>query len=74
VYSEKGDTSEDFWTVGNATRWMVLFSRLLGIKGDGDVLEGMKAGEPLLKKGEEGGNVWELVMGKDLVEGEAEVK
>ncbi|WVR09670.1 hypothetical protein IAU60_006745 [Kwoniella sp. DSM 27419] len=37
VHESDDDISEDFWTVGNSTRWMLLFDRLLGLKPeDGD--------------------------------------
>jgi hypothetical protein len=76
IHAKEGDTSEDFWTVGNACRWMVLVSRILGLKAkEGDeVLGKMEAGRALVKKGEDGGNVWKLVMGDDMLEGEGEVK
>ncbi|ORY25443.1 hypothetical protein BCR39DRAFT_544106 [Naematelia encephala] len=85
VHADDAATSEDFWTVGNATRWMLLTARLLGLKvdNDGDVemnaedqglLSGMDIGKPLLGKGEEGGNVWQMVMGDDMVKGEGEIR
>lgn len=61
-------TSEDFWTVGNAVKWMTIWSRLGSKEIDTDdegLLEGI-----LGKKGEgvwdgiEGRSVWETVMGK----------
>lgn len=82
VKADKDATSEDFWTVGNAARWMLLVSRLLGLPlkgetGDGEVTEQdagllseMKIGEKLAGKGVDGENVWKMVIGKDLVEGE----
>jgi hypothetical protein len=114
---EPGSTSEDFWTVGNAVKWMLLASRVLGLgldeqresvhSGDGDgdgaehgereqkqkqdakqlgkldledveVLKRMGVGEDMWRgvqvhgKGAE--NVWKMVMGDDLGEGEGEVR
>ncbi|KAL7423872.1 hypothetical protein Q5752_001457 [Cryptotrichosporon argae] len=31
VHADSGATSEDFWTVGNSARWLLLFSRVLGL-------------------------------------------
>lgn len=100
VQSDKNGTSEDFWTVGNATRWMLLFSKILGLPVEStateegyvlpidnggmdipsymsqefrEIIRDMGVGEKLLGKGEEGGNVWKMVMGQDLVEGEGEL-
>ncbi|WVQ75698.1 hypothetical protein IAR50_005328 [Cryptococcus sp. DSM 104548] len=82
VHADDGATSEDFWTVGNAARWMVLFDRLLGLplpkegevgEEEREMLEKMGVGEGLPKKGEETGNVWKMVMGDDMVEGEGEL-
>ncbi|KAK4689437.1 hypothetical protein P7C73_g671, partial [Tremellales sp. Uapishka_1] len=61
---DDGATSEDFWTVGNATRWMWLFSELLGI-GSKDL--DMGAGP------DGGGNVWKMVMGGDMPEGDGDL-
>ena len=66
-------TSEDFWTVGNACKWMVLVGRLVG--GGKLVAEGGKdeqvlrellgeGGEGKEWEGMEGRNVWETVSGK----------
>lgn len=83
VHADENATSEDFWTVGNATRWMLLFSRLLrlpaAIEDDltedhARVLREMRAGEELAGKGVEGENVWKMVMGSDMLEGEGELK
>ncbi|WVQ83736.1 hypothetical protein IAT38_005880 [Cryptococcus sp. DSM 104549] len=78
VHDDDGATSEDFWTVGNSTRWMLLFDRLLGLKASGkgdeaEILKKMGVGEPLVGKGVEGGNVWKMVMGDDMLEGEGEL-
>jgi hypothetical protein len=85
VKADADATSEDFWTVGNAARWMLLASRLLGLpqkgeKGDAEVTEQdvgllneMRVGEKLEGKGVDAENVWKMVMGKDLVEGEGEL-
>lgn len=75
---DSGATSEDFWTVGNAARWMLLATRLLGLKPEGkdtELLESMGVGVPIAKVGEEGNglNVWKLLMGKDMPEGEGKV-
>jgi hypothetical protein len=61
---------------------MLLVAKLLGLpiseestKGqDGEVLKSMKVDEGLLKKGEEGGNVWKMVMGDDMREGEGAIR
>jgi hypothetical protein len=58
---------------------MILASRLLGLEpeaanGDKDVLGKMDVGKQLIGVGEEGGNVWKLVMGDDMLEGDGEVK
>ncbi|WVN90064.1 uncharacterized protein L203_105299 [Cryptococcus depauperatus CBS 7841] len=82
VHSDDRATSEDFWTVGNATRWMLLVDRLLALpleKGglvqaqDVQVLQKMGVGERLLGKGKTGENVWKMVMGDDLFEGDGEL-
>lgn len=100
IKRDKNATSEDFWTVGNATRWMLLFSKVLGLpvhstateeqhvlpidNGGMDIpsqmsqefkeiIRDMGVGQKILGKGEEGGNVWKMVMGQDLVEGEGEL-
>lgn len=92
VRGDVGSTSEDFWTVGNTTRWMLLFSRCLGLaletETDGlkgldlgvdkndkpvkgvEVLRGMKVGQLLNGAEVDGENVWKMVMGEDLYEGE----
>jgi len=61
-----GSTSEDFWTVGNATKWMYLATQVLKspLDGVGEVY-GFETGD--------GGNVWKMVMGDGLKEGEGEV-
>jgi len=82
VHSDAGSTSEDFWTVGNATRWMLLASRVLGLDAEGDglqveevgLLKSMEVGKKLEGNEVDRGNVWKMVMGKDLVEGEAEIR
>ncbi|WWC64868.1 uncharacterized protein I303_107482 [Kwoniella dejecticola CBS 10117] len=96
VHEDEGSTSEDFWTVGNATRWMLLFARLLGLSpevnvsenkdengtGTGsteitteqvELLKSMDVGKKLNDKGIDGVNVWKMVMGDDMVEGEGEL-
>jgi hypothetical protein len=81
VHEDEGATSEDFWTVGNASKWMLLFDRLLQLPLDDtkandedvDLLKSMSIGKPLEKKGVDGVNVWEMVMGNALLEGEAEI-
>lgn len=97
VKADKHATSEDFWTVGNATKWMYLATRILGLNidagdeksGDGAdenegenvskederILRDMGVGEKwdLKEKGNER-NVWEMVMGSDLVKGEGVVR
>ncbi|WVQ94959.1 hypothetical protein IAU59_002049 [Kwoniella sp. CBS 9459] len=113
VHDEEGATSEDFWTVGNAARWMLLFDRLLelpatqnanadrsNLNGNGDananakelgdaeefgkvkvtteqisVLESMDVGKKLNGKGVDvdGTNVWKMVMGDDLLDGEGDL-
>ncbi|WWC91987.1 uncharacterized protein L201_006941 [Kwoniella dendrophila CBS 6074] len=107
VHLDEGSTSEDFWTVGNSTRWMLLFDRLLGLspeqnvsqpngntKENGDkptlgkeeefgkvtitpqqvdILKSMEIGESLNDRGIDGINVWKMVMGNDMVEGEGEL-
>jgi hypothetical protein len=79
IHGDDGATSEDFWTVGNAVRWMLLASRLTA--GDGAVEGGeegvlgkMKVEEKLEGKGVDGENVWKMVMGDDMIEGEGELR
>jgi hypothetical protein len=66
VAGDAGATSEDFWTVGNAIKWMYLATRVLDIPLDG-LGEPFKAGEG------EGGNVWRMAMGQDAKEGEGQI-
>ncbi len=81
IHSDVGATSEDFWTVGNAARWMLLFSRLLGLPAEGaglkgddvETLKSMEIGTVLKGKGMDGENVWKMVMGKDSLEGEGAI-
>ena len=78
VASDEGSTSEDFWTVGNSVRWMLLCAQLLGLsitaKGEeGEVLRKMDVSGKMISKDEEGGNVWKMVMGDDMKKGEGEV-
>ena len=78
VHSDENSTSEDFWTVGNAARWMLLASRVLGLEKGGEagevgLLESMEIGKKLAGKGIDGENVWKMVMGKDMIEGEGEL-
>lgn len=66
-------TSEDFWTVGNACKWMVLVGRLVGVgalvaKGGKDEavlrqLLGVGGEGASVWEGMEGRNVWETVSG-----------
>jgi hypothetical protein len=84
VRDDKNGTSEDFWTVGNTSRWLLLASRLLGLPLeplDGEIqgqavpnaeelLKEMGVGKPLPGKGTEPLNVWKMVIGKDLIENE----
>ena len=83
VHGDKGATSEDFWTVGNAARWMVLASRVLGLddKSEGKVeteeigvLNEMKIGERLEGKGMDVMNVWKMVMRSEMIDGEGELR
>ena len=82
VHSDNGATSEDFWTVGNATRWMLLADRLLGLPVSGGelnaqesgLLSGMEVGQKLGGVGVDGKNVWEMVMGKNMISGEGEIR
>jgi hypothetical protein len=100
VHADENATSEDFWTVGNATRWMLVAARLIGLKPehlgeerggpvpdstartDGHVqakeqelvLRSMEVGEKLHGKAVDGRNVWKMVMGKDMLPGEAELR
>jgi len=61
-----GSTSEDFWTVGNATKWMYLATQVLKTP-----LEGV--GEQYGFETGDGDNVWKMVMGDDLKEGQGEI-
>ena len=77
VHTDEGATSEDFWTVGNAARWMLLVSRVLGLRAEGQeegLLKSMGIGNKLEGKGVDGENVWKMVMGKDMLEGEGELR
>lgn len=67
IAGDTGATSEDFWTVGNAAKWMYLATQILDIP-----LEG--TGKPFDKKVGEGENVWRLVMDQETKDGEAEVR
>ncbi|OWZ62460.1 hypothetical protein AYX14_05083 [Cryptococcus neoformans] len=78
IHDDDGATSEDFWTVGNATRWMLLFAKLLDLKidqtgevneQDVNVLKKLEK-EKLPNKGETGGNVWHMLMGDDMLKDE----
>lgn len=57
-------TSEDFWTVGNAVKWMVLFGRLCGGAGGRSELEGL-LGEKGGFEEMEGRDVWETIHGRE---------
>lgn len=74
VHDDQHATSEDFWTVGNAARWMLLASRVLGLDltddGEGGVLGEMGIGKKLEGRGLDGENVWKMVMGSEMLEGE----
>lgn len=99
VHADENATSEDFWTVGNATRWMLVAARLIGLEPehlgkerggpvpdsttDGhvqkkeqemEVLRSMEVGEKLHGKVVDGRNVWKMVMGNDMLPGEAELR
>ena len=82
VHTDPGSTSEDFWTVGNSTRWMLLFTRLLGLSNtpndltqdEGQVLQSMEASKELEGKSLDYVNVWKMVMGKDMLQGEGEIR
>ncbi len=111
ISSDLGSTSEDFWTVGNAVRWMLLTAKLVGLEvgedessiveneiGNGNknkngnetsssqsqkestssslfLLRSMGVGQGILSenKDEHGGNVWKMVMGDDLKEGDGQL-
>lgn len=83
VRDDEHATSEDFWTVGNTTRWLLLASRILGLsperlvedeygatEGSERLLQDMGVGKEIPGKGSEPTNVWKMVMGNDLIEGE----
>jgi len=94
VHADAGATSEDFWTAGNASRWMLLCARLLGLepkvmpRSESDaregpvglseeqvgLLESMEVGKVLAGKEVDGVNVWSMVMGPDMLEGEGEIR
>ena len=77
IHTDEGATSEDFWTVGNAARWMLLVSRVLGLRAEGpdeELLKSMEIGKQLAGKGVDGENVWKMVMGKDMLEGDGELR
>nr|AOR51716.1 trehalose synthase [Phaffia rhodozyma] len=65
-------TSEDFWSVGNASKWMLLWSRLAGLEveneADRNVLGRMLpengAARSDIWKDMEGRDVWEMISGK----------
>ena len=61
-----GATSEDFWTVGNATKWMYLATQVLGMPLDG-------VGQRFKFDIGSGDNVWKMAMGDDVKEGAGEV-
>ena len=81
VHSDIGSTSEDFWTVGNAAKWMLLFSKVLGLQSigtmsadDRGVLDIMEASKPVGGREVDGTAVWQMVMGKDMLDGEGEIR
>jgi hypothetical protein len=77
VKDDIGATSEDFWTVGNACKWMFLASRVLGLEKTGEdeeLLSDMKIGEKLAGKQVDGENVWRMMIGKDLEDGEGALR
>lgn len=69
IAGDSGATSEDFWTVGNATKWMYLATQILDLP-----LEPERIGREFNKQVGEGENVWSLVMDEETVQGEAEVR
>lgn len=94
IQPDSSAPSEDFFTIGNATRWLLLFSLISGKaidpgnhseskggKGHEEVelLKSMGLSEKDTVGGKEGmkqwgdRNVWDMVMGKDLREGEGRV-
>ncbi len=81
VHADAGATSEDFWTVGNAARWTLLASRVLGLDvgeglqgEEGELLKSMDIGKVLEGKEVDRENVWKMVMGSDMLDGEAEIR
>jgi hypothetical protein len=66
VSEDIGATSEDFWTVGNALKWMYLASQVLNIPLD-------TVGQSLEQGLEEEGNVWKMAMQEDMRVGEGEI-
>lgn len=81
INDDIGSSSEDFWTVGNATKWMLLFSKVLGLSppstlesDDRDILKSMEASEPIGGKEVDATAVWKMVMGGDLKDGEGEIR
>ncbi|ORX40487.1 trehalose synthase [Kockovaella imperatae] len=81
VRADIGSTSEDYWTVGNAAKWMLLFSKILqlqvpeGLGGtDADLLNGMRASERIGGKEVDATAVWQMVMGTDMLKGEGEIR
>lgn len=67
IAGDMGATSEDFWTVGNAVKWMYLATQILGIPLDG-------VGAAFEKRVGEGENVWRLVMQGETRDGDAKVR
>lgn len=86
IKDDKHATSEDFWTVGNTARWLLLISRMLGLEPDAiganeygtvdnaeELLKEMGVGESIPGKGSEATNVWKMLIGKDLIDGEGDL-
>ena len=79
VHSDKGSTSEDFWTVGNAARWLLLACRVLGLDPSSDskaseLLRDMEVGKEMKGQAIHEENVWKMVMGSKMPEGEGQVR
>ena len=111
MHDDAAATSEDFWTVGNATKWMLLASRLLDLspqapsamgrmakdtldaasrmvgagrvepeaemrmtEAEEGVLASMGVGQGIEKRNDVATAVWKMVMGKDMLQGEGEIR
>ncbi len=94
IHVDETSPSEDFFTIGNAARWLLLWSMLdgRGVRGgagledgDLDLLQSMglpledvhPQGQPMngqdIMRKFNGENVWRLLMGADVKEGEGRV-